>query len=53
MNTYTKPQLENSLRILSEIFEDDQKYLDLPQQSKETFALCLLKAFKIRPKSDD
>jgi len=49
MNTYTQKQIDNSLRILSEIFEDDQKYKDLPPTSKETFALCLLKAFKVKP----
>lgn len=49
MNTYTQKQLSNSLRILAEIFEDDQSFKDLPSTSKETLALCLLKAFEIKP----
>jgi len=49
MNTYTQKQTDNAIRILSEIFEDDEKFLDLSPQSKETFALCMLKAFKIKP----
>jgi hypothetical protein len=49
MNTYTDKQLNNSLRILAEIFEEDQRYKDLPLTSKETFALCLLKAFEVKP----
>jgi hypothetical protein len=54
MNTnYTQSQLDNALRILSEIFEEDQQYLDLPIESKNTFALCMLNAFKIHPKNPE
>ena len=49
MNTYTQKQTDNALRILAEIFEEDQKFKDLPPASKETFALCMLEAFKIKP----
>ena len=49
MNTYTDQQVANALRILSEIFEDDRKFLDLPDTSKTTFALCLLTAVGIKP----
>ena len=41
---YTTTQINNVVRILSEIFEADQAFQELPQQSKETFAIALLKA---------
>jgi hypothetical protein len=52
LNTYTEKQIANSLRMLSEIFEEDQNYQDLPLTSKETFAICLLEAFQIKPSQE-
>jgi hypothetical protein len=48
---YTTTQLSNSVRILSEIFADDQAFQELPQQSKETFAIALLEAVKTKDSS--
>ena len=52
MNTYSTKQVDHSLKTLSEVFENDSQYAQLPQQSKEIFAKALLEACKIKPKND-
>ena len=51
MKTYDKNQVNKALETLSEIFENDDKYKALPEQSKETFARALLEACKIVSKT--
>jgi len=52
LNKYSTTQLLNSLKTLSEVFENHSQYAQLPQQSKEVFAKALLEACKIKPKKD-
>jgi hypothetical protein len=52
MNTYSQNQVVKALETLSEVFENDSQYAQLPQQSKEIFAKALLEACKIKPKKD-
>ena len=51
MNTnYTQKQLDNALRILSEIWEDSPLYAELPQKSKNNLAKIMLQVFEIKGK---
>lgn len=52
MNTYNQKQINKALETLSEVFENDNTYKALPDQSKETFAKSLLQACNIVPKTD-
>ena len=52
MNTYSTKQVDHSLKTLGEIFEKDKTFEALPAASKQTFALALLQACKIKPKND-
>jgi len=52
MNTYSKKQVNHSLKTLSEIFEKDKSFAALPEASKNTFALALLKACNVKPKPE-
>jgi hypothetical protein len=51
MNTnYTQKQLNNALRILAEIWEDNPTFANLPQESKNNLAKIMLQVFDIKGK---
>ena len=51
-NTYSSKQVNHALISLNEIFENDKSFAALPENSKNTFAIALLKACSIKPKQE-
>ena len=52
LNTYTQQQIQNALNLVADVFEGNKQWQELPANSKQTFAECLLKAANIEPKSN-
>lgn len=47
---YTQPQLENALKLLADVWEDQPAFANLPQESKNKLAKIVLQVFEIKGK---